>query len=105
MAHMSMVSQAKRAALPPEAEIFERLQAGDTAEAIAKERGIQREAIMCYIRDHRQAWAMRPPVRVKPDSSKIVIQRLVYEDEAYRYVDISLPRINMHVHQIAEAGR
>jgi len=83
--------------MPSEPYIYHALADGRTVDEIAFSLGIGHKTLVDFITVRRERWQRNPPGKLVADERRIVVTRETFVGHAYRTVNVSLPRITMHV--------
>ncbi|UFX03391.1 hypothetical protein [Sinorhizobium medicae] len=87
----------RRGAMPAESIVYRDWKNGISRPDTANRCGLSEDGLAEYLRRRVDRWSPQPPPQLSGTSGKIVRTVVAMSDSGYREIQISLPRITMHV--------
>ncbi|MDX1127477.1 hypothetical protein GOL24_24780 [Sinorhizobium medicae] len=87
----------RRGTMPAESIVYRDWKNGISRPDMANRYGVSEGGLAEYLRRRVDRWSHQPPPQLSGTSGKIVRTVVAMSDSGYREIQISLPRITMHV--------
>ncbi|MQW24262.1 hypothetical protein GHK69_00945 [Sinorhizobium meliloti] len=87
----------RRGTMPAESIVYRDWRNGISRADMATCYGVSEGGLAEYLRRRVERWSHQPPPQLSGTSGKIVRTVVAMSDSGYREIQISLPRITMHV--------
>ncbi|WP_037449029.1 hypothetical protein [Sinorhizobium fredii] len=87
----------RRGTMPAESIVYRDWKAGVSRTQMAERYGVTEGGIGEYLRRRVERWAAKAPPQLADNTGKIVRTVIAVSENGYREMQISLPRISMHV--------
>ncbi|WP_370906457.1 hypothetical protein [Ensifer sp. WSM1721] len=83
--------------MPAESIVYRDWKNGVSRAEMAERYGVSEGGMAEYLRRRVDRWRNQPPAQIATNARKIVHTVIAISDNGYREIQISLPRISMHV--------
>ncbi|MDW9398659.1 hypothetical protein U8C32_16945 [Sinorhizobium medicae] len=87
----------RRGTMPAESIVYRDWKNGVSRAQMAARYGVTEGGIGEYLRRRVERWRNQPPAQIANNARKIVRTAIAVSESGYREIQISLPRITMHV--------
>lgn len=87
----------RRGTMPAESIVYRDWKNGVSRAEMADRYGVSEGGMAEYLRRRVERWHSHPPAQIATNARKIVRTVMAISENGYREIQISLPRISMHV--------
>lgn len=87
----------RRGTMPAESIVYRDWKNGVSRAQMAERYGVTEGGIGEYLRRRVERWAAKAPPQLADNTGKIVRTVIAVSENGYREIQVSLPRISMHV--------